>query len=539
MSEFVVGGERTSGNDIRSQNVTAAVAVANVVKTSLGPVGLDKMLVDDMGEVVITNDGATILQQLEVQHPAAKVLVELSELQDTEVGDGTTSVVILAAELLQRANVLVKNQIHPTSVMGGYRLAMKESSKYIRDQLAQDVEKLGKKCLVNVAKTTLSSKLIGQDGDFFANMAVDAIQSVKRVGADGVARYSEKSINILKKHGKSWRDSKLIQGFALNCTRSSQGMPQNIKNAKIAFVDFNLQQYRAQMGVQVLINDPDKLEAVRQREKDIAKERIKTILDAGANVVLTTKGLDDMAAKYFVDAGAIGVRRCRPEDLRRIAKLTGGTVCLSLATLEGEEAFDPSYLGTAEEVSEERVGDDEMILIKGGLEQRCQSILLRGANDHLLEEVHRSVHDALCAVRRTLESGRVVAGGGACEAALSIYLENFATTLGSREQLAIAEFAEALLVIPKTLATNAAKDSTDLVAKLRAYHNKAQTDETKAHYATYGLDLEQGKIRDNLAAGVIEPSLRHIKAIQFATEAAVTILRIDDMIKITPPEQQQ
>lgn len=519
--------------------MTAAIAVANVVRTSLGPVGLDKMLVDDMGEVTITNDGATILKQLEVEHPAAKVLVELSELQDEEVGDGTTTVVILAAELLRRANQLVKNGIHPTSVMSGYRLAMKEASKYIRDVLAQDVGSLGDEGLVNVAKTTLSSKLIGSDDTFFAQMAVDAIKSVRRVDDLGNIRYSEKAINILKKQGRSWRDSKLIHGFAINNTRSAQGMPSHIESPKIALLDFNLQAYRAQMGVQVLINDPEKLQGVRDREKDIARERIESILDSGANVVLTSKGLDDMAAKYFVERGAMGVRRVKPEDLRRIARLTGGRLCLSLATVEGDEKYDASNLGTCDSVSEERVADDEMIVIKGGEEGRCQSILLRGANDHLLEEVERSIHDALCAVRRTLESGRVVPGGGACESALSIYLENFATTLGSREQLAIAEFADAMLVIPKTLASNAAKDATDLVAKLRAYHNKAQTDESKKHYSTYGLDLEAGKIRDSLKAGVIEPALRHIKAIQFATEAAITILRIDDMISIDPPEPQQ
>lgn len=246
-----------------------------------------------------------------------------------------------------------------------------------------------------------------------------------------------------------------------------------------------------------------------------------------------------MAAKYFVDRGCIGVRRVKPEDMRRIARMTGGKVCLSLATMDGEEKFDPENLGTADEVTETRIADSEMIVIKGGAARTSQSILLRGANDHLLEEVERSVHDALCAVKRTLEHGSVVPGGGACETALSVYLENFATTLGSREQLAIAEFAEALLVIPRTLATNAAKDATDLIAKLRAYHHKAQTDETKKHYATYGLELEEGKIRDNLAAGVIEPALRHIKAIQFATEAAITILRIDDVIKIDPPQQEQ
>ncbi|CAD5196461.1 unnamed protein product [Musa acuminata subsp. malaccensis] len=537
-------GERQSGQDVRTQNVVACQAVANIVKSSLGPVGLDKMLVDDIGDVTITNDGATILKMLEVEHPAAKVLVELAELQDREVGDGTTSVVILAAELLKRANDLVRNKIHPTSIISGYRLAMREACKYVDEKLAVKVEKLGKDSLVNCAKTSMSSKLIAIDSDFFANLVVDAVQGVKTTNARGEVKYPIKSINILKAHGKSAKDSYLLNGYALNTGRAAQGMPTKVAPARIACLDFNLQKTKMQMGVQVLVTDPRELEKIREREADITKERIQKLLKAGANVVLTTKGIDDMSLKacisqlYFVEAGAIAVRRVRKEDLRHVAKATGATVVTTFADMEGEETFDSSFLGHADEVIEERIADDDVILIKGTKNTSAVSLILRGANDYMLDEMDRALHDALCIVKRTLESNTVVAGGGAVEAALSVYLEYLATTLGSREQLAIAEFAESLLVIPKVLAVNAAKDATELVAKLRAYHHTAQTKADKQHLSSMGLDLSKGTTRNNLEAGVIEPAMSKVKIIQFATEAAITILRIDDMIRLIKDERE-
>ncbi|KAK0574780.1 hypothetical protein LWI29_028917 [Acer saccharum] len=531
-------GERQSGQDVRTQNVMACQAVANIVKSSLGPVGLDKMLVDDIGDVTITNDGATILKMLEVEHPAAKVLVELAELQDREVGDGTTSVVIVAAELLKRANDLVRNKIHPTSIISGYRLAMREACKYVEEKLAVKVERLGKDSLVNCAKTSMSSKLIGGDSDFFANLVVDAVQSVKMTNARGEIKYPIKGINILKAHGKSARDSYLLNGYALNTGRAAQGMPLRVAPARIACLDFNLQKTKMQLGVQVLVSDPRELEKIRQREADMTKERIEKLLKAGANVVLTTKGIDDMALKYFVEAGAIAVRRVRKEDMRHIAKATGATMVSTFADMEGDETFDSSLLGSADEVVEERVADDDVIMIKGTKTSSAVSLILRGANDYMLDEMERALHDALSIVKRTLESNMVVAGGGAVESALSVYLEYLATTLGSREQLAIAEFAESLLIIPKVLAVNAAKDATELVAKLRAYHHTAQTKADKKHLSSMGLDLTKGAVRNNLEAGVIEPAMSKVKIIQFATEAAITILRIDDMIKLFKDESQ-
>ncbi|KAL0215812.1 hypothetical protein P9112_007996 [Eukaryota sp. TZLM1-RC] len=532
-------GQRTSGTELRNQNVTAALAIANIVRTSLGPSGLDKMIVDNVGDVVISNDGATILKQIEVEHPAAKILVELSDMQDKEVGDGTTSVVILASELLKRANQMISQKIHPTSIMAGYRSACRRAVQYCTKNVAVAVTENDTGILQNIVKTTLSSKIAGGSIELFQKILVNGILSVKTSNERGDPRYPVKAINILKAHGKSMADSELIPGIALNCVRATDAMPRVIEDVKIACLDFSLQRIRLKMGVQVLIDDPSKLEAVREREITIVKERIEKVLNAGANVVLCTGGIDDTSMKYFVEKKAMAVRRVTKEDLRRIAKATGATYVSNMADMEGEEVFESSYLGVAKRIEQVRIADDECIVISEPVNSSACSIVLRGPNEQMLDEVERSVHDALCALRRTLESKKVVPGGGCVEAALSLHLEEIAHEMSSREQVAVMEFAEALLTIPKQLALNSALDTIELIAKLKAAHNLAQTDESKSDYQFYGLDLRNGNLRNNLEAGVLEPALVKLKALQFATEACISILRIDDMIKLQNVEQEQ
>eukprot|EP00440_Ansanella_granifera_P038772 gb/GFBE01042070.1/.p1 GENE.gb/GFBE01042070.1/~~gb/GFBE01042070.1/.p1 ORF type:complete len:547 (+),score=189.35 gb/GFBE01042070.1/:1-1641(+) len=538
-----IHGERETGADVRSANVTAVMALANILKSSLGPQGLDKMLVDDIGDVTITNDGATILKQLEVEHPAAKVLVELANLQDSEVGDGTTSVVIIAAELLKRANELVKNNIHPTTIIAGYRIAMRESIKYIQEHLSLKVDALEQDTLLNIAKTSLSSKFIGSESEIFTKIIVDAVKAVKIVNAQGKAKYPVNQINVLKSHGQSSQQSVLIpNGYAIQMMRASQEMPTSVTNAKIALLDFDLKKHRMSMNVNIVIDDPEELERVRLKEMDITKDKIQKIIDAGVNAIFTTKGIDDFAMKYLVEAGVIGLRRVDKKDIKRIAKCTGAQVLLTMADMDGEESFDPKCVGTADEVVEQRVGDNDFIFVKGCSATKACTILLRGANEMMLEESHRSVHDALCAVSRTLESNAVVPGGGAVETALSLHLEDHARTFDSYEQWAIAEFSEALLTIPKTLAINAALDAIDLLAALRVRHHASQqaTDPKKKDYKWYGLDLTNGAVRNSVSHGVLEPMVSKLKSLKFATEAAITILRIDDLVRIAPdPEEGQ
>lgn len=554
-----IQGSRESGEDVRVGNVTAAVAVANIVKSSLGPVGLDKMLVDDIGDVTITNDGATILAQLEVEHPAARLLVDLAQLQDKEVGDGTTSVVLMAAELLKQGQDLVQKQgLHPTTILAGYRSALKAAVAYIKSNILIPVNRLDSQHLMEAAKTSMSSKIIGKEGDFFAQLAVDAVLSVATApknssGPNGKKQpktvYPLSAIHILKVHGQSSLESHLLKGgFCLNATRAAQGMPTFLGNpddeqsvVAIAMLDMNLQRHRMAMGVSIQVKDPAEIERIKQREMDLTKEKIQKILATGAKVVLTTKGIDDLCMKYFVEAGVFCARRVPKEDLKRLAKATGGQVVITLADMEGEESFDEAALGKCRAVQETRVGDGELLKVYGCQGSGASTIILRGANEYLLDEIDRSLHDSLCVVKRMLESNSLVPGGGAVETALHVYLKEYALqTVDNREQLALEAFAEALLVIPKTLAVNAAKDSSELVSKLKSIHAKSQRqagDGGDESLKNYGLDLVEGEIRDNLAAGVVEPAVSKIKSLRFATEAAITILRIDDRIQVTPSQQ--
>jgi len=531
MSGLGINGTRVSGQDVRTQNVTACMAIANIVRSSLGPRGLDKMLVDDVGDVTITNDGATILKRLEVKHPAAKVLVELAGLQDQEVGDGTTSVVLFAAELLKRANELVKQDVHTTSVISGYLLAMKEGIRYIAKSLSLSVESLGPESVINAARTALSSKILGTEGEFFARMAATSMLNVKTM-VNGKAKYPVKAVNLIKISGGRMKDSMHVDGYCLQMARAAQGMPVRKENAKIAFVDIDFRKKALKFGVKMMVNDPKEIENMRNREISMTEEKIKLLVDAGADVVLTSKGIDDVFLKSFVDKDILAVRRVEKKHLKRMARLCGGSVLDSFADENGEQSVSAESFGRCKEVIQTPIADQEVIFFKGTASTAAQTIILRGSNPYMMEEIERSLHDCLCIIKRTLESNRVVPGGGAVEAALSIFLEGFAKSLNSREQLGIQEFAQALISIPKTLALNGAHDALDLVGKLRGYHQKAQLEEKYKKYRWIGLDLENGILRDNVKAGVLEPAMSKIKSIKFATEAAVTILRIDDAIEM-------
>jgi len=395
-----------------------------------------------------------------------------------------------------------------------------------------------------IAKTSMSSKIIGAETDFFSNLAVDAVMKIKQE-KDGKVKYPIGNIHILKCHGKSSTDSELIDGFALNNTRASQAMPNTVlpmpgnDKVKVACLDFNLQKHKMQMGVQMVVTDTKQVEEIRQRELDITRDKIEKIIASGARVILTTKGIDDLCMKYFIEAGAMAVRRVKIEDMRRIAKATGAGIVVTMSDIDGNEVFDPANLGECERVSEERVGDGELIYIRGCKSSAACTIVLRGANEFFLDEMDRALHDSLCVVRRIVENTSLVAGGGAVEAALCMHLDSWATSMGTRESLAVQQFAEALMVIPRTLTINSAHDATELVSQLRSYHHTSQSVEGKENYRFMGLDLHKGEVINNMDMGVIEPAISKIKSLRFATEAAISILRIDDMVKLNAHQDQQ
>ena len=480
------------------------------------------------------------------------------------------------------ADELVQQKVHPTSIISGYRLALKEALKFLNTRMVLTLNDLvasssEKQVIQSVASTAIASKVISSDIEFFSNLVAEAALAV-RVQQSGTAPvvspsdsptgtapkeiFPIKNIKILKGIGKSISESFLVKdGFALNCSLAHQNMPKSVKPAKIALLDFSLQKVKMKLGVQILVQDPGKqLEPIREQEAAIAKARVNRLVKAGVNVVLTTGGIDDLCAKVLTSSGIMGVRRVLKADLKRIARGCGGQVMTTAtvldvgsdAGLDGDVSSSTeestvkalaASLGTAESVAVEKItGEDELIIFRGLKKHASASIILRGPNEYFLDEMERSVHDALCAAKRVLESKALVPGAGAVEAALSVYLESFATSISSREQLAIAEFAKALLVIPRTLATNGSKDSVELVAKLRSYHHSAQSKPEHASLKNIGLDLtsESGPgVKDVVKDGVLEPAMAKTKALKFATEAAITILRIDDLIKLQPMNKER
>lgn len=528
-----INGERQTGETVRIQNSRAAMAVANIVTSSLGPIGLDKMLVDDMGEVTITNDGATILQNLDVQHPAGKVLIQLSELQDREVGDGTTTVVILAAELIRLGQELIDQKVHANTIISGYRKAGKMAVAYLKKNLSVANTNLDRDILIKVAKTSMNSKILNAYSDYFANIVVDACLCVKGTGN----KCPVAKINIVKSLGKSFPESSLISnGIAINATRAAEAMPRKVENVKIAVLDLSLSRTRLPMGVQFRLKNASHLNKIQNEEVEQCRKVVDAIINSGANVIITSKTIDEASLKPMVRKGIIGIRHVSDGEIAGVARATGATIVKEVVDAEGNTVFDPAWLGTCKCVEQVPIGDNEMIVVREGSAENSASIVLRGPNTYALDEANRTLRDALSAIKRVIESHHIISGGGAVEAGLSVYLNKAAKQFEGKEQVAMLKFAEALLVIPKTLANNAALDSIELVAKLRAAHYQAQE---KGEKCFASLDLVNGTIRDGYLAGVLEPAMSKVKSIQFATEAAITILRIDDLIKVKPDPKKR
>jgi thermosome, various subunits, archaeal len=517
------GTTRETGKDAQRNNIEAAKAIADTVKTTLGPKGMDKMLVDSLGDITISNDGATIMKQMDVDHPAAKMIVEIAKSQDQEVGDGTTSAVVLAGELLKQAEVLLDQNVHPTVISNGYKIASSKAMEII--------EKVAKKGITdeelkNIAKTAMTGKNVGGVADYLAEIAVKAVKYIAEK-RDGKTVVDVDNILVQKKFGGGITDTQLIEGVVIDKEKVHPRMPVVVKNAKIALLDSGLEIKKTEIDAKVQITDPSKIQAFLDQEEETLREMVQKIKKAGANVVFSQKGIDDLAQHFLSKEGIYGVRRVKKSDMEKLARATGGKIITNLDDLS------PADLGYAEQVEEKKIGDDRMTFITGCKYPRSVSILIRGGTQHTIDEVDRALHDALKVVGVTLEDGTLVPGGGAIEAEIAKELRKFAPTIGGREQLAIEAFANAVEVIPRTLAENAGMDPIDTLLQIRAEHEK--------EHLNIGVDAINGVVGDVYSKNVIEPARVKKHAIESATEVATMLLRIDDVIaaKKSKPEEKK
>jgi len=529
-SEYKQSYDNLSGHKIREQNIKECLKVFDLIKTSLGPISMDKLIINEVGDMIVTNDGANILKCLEIKHPATKILVNLANQQDEEVGDGTTSVVLLASELLKRADVMIKNKIHSSVIISAFRLAMCYSSYIIREKLSLNIDNYNFKVLLNVAKTSLSSKISGINAKKFSTFTLEAVKSVKNS-----ENYSKKFkcqlkiINFIKIEGQGINMSRLIDGCAISGQKIIPEMSNQISPARIICFDSDLKRSRMKLGVQIEGKFNKNIEKIVKKETEIVKKKVLKLAITGINVVLTSKGIDDFVVKLFHKNGIIAVRRVSLDDLKRIAISCGTKVQKVFHSNKFKDTKKSVYFGVAEEIFEQDLNSFKFITIRGCSFCPGNSILLRGANTYLLEEMSRSLVDSISVLKRTIEGKKLVAGGGSCETALSILLEKLSNSVPSREQLPISEYGEALMTIPKILVTNAGINDLGILAKLRVLH-LASSGKKNYRCRYYGLDLSNGRLQNNILSGIIEPAMSKIKSIQMATEAAITILRIDDFV---------
>jgi thermosome len=519
------GTAQTRGREAQRNNILAAKLVGEIVRSSLGPRGMDKMLVDSLGDVTVTNDGATILKEIDVQHPAAKAMVEISKATDNEVGDGTTSAVVLASALLEKAEELLDKDVHPTVIVDGYKKAA-EKAKEILSSIAIKVDPKDREWLNKIARTSMATKLVSSEGKYLATLVVDALLLVAEE-QNGKLKVDIDDVKVEKKPGGSITDSKLIQGIVLDKEVVHSGMPKRVTNAKIALLNCPLEIEKTEFDAKININNPEQIKMFLDEENRMLREMVEKIASTGANVVICQKGIDDIAQHYLAKAGILAVRRAKESDMTKLAKATGGRVVTSL------EELSPSDLGYAELVEERRVEEDKWVFVEGCKNPKAVTIFLRGGTQRIVDECERSVHDALCVVRDVMHKPYIVVGAGAPEAEVASKLFDWAQTLSGREQLAVQKFAEAVESIPLALAENAGMDPIDTLVELRARHSKGEK--------TVGVNALEGKIEDATKFEVYEPLAVKEQVLAAATEAATMILRIDDIIaasrmKETPPK---
>ncbi|MCD6432392.1 TCP-1/cpn60 chaperonin family protein [Candidatus Bathyarchaeota archaeon] len=518
------GTSRTTGKEAQRNNITAAKIIAETIKTTLGPKGMDKMLVSSFGDVSITNDGATIMKELDVEHPAAKMLVEVAKAQDNEVGDGTTTAVVLAGELLAKAEDLLNQNIHPTVIIDGYKKAS-EKAQEILEKMAVPVSINDDKRLVDVAMTSMGSKSVTVAKEHFAKLAVEAIKQVAEE-KDGKLKADVDLIKVLKKHGKGLDETELVKGMVIDKEVAHSQMPKTVENAKIALLNAKLEIEKTEFDAKINIDTPEQMKLFLDEEERMLREMVDKIAETGANVVFCQKGIDDVALHFLAKKGIMAVKNVSSGDMEKLARATGGKIIASVKDLTAD------VLGEARLVEEVKIGEDKLVYVRECKNPKAVTIVVRGGTEHVVDEAERSLHDALCVVRNAIEDGKIVPGGGAPEAEVAKQLRDYAVKVGGREQLAIEAFADAVESIPLTLAENAGLDPIDIMVALRAKHESAAS-------PTYGVDVFSGEVKDMLELNVVEPLRVKQQVVKSATEAANMILKIDDLIAAKGMEKEK
>ncbi len=508
------GTQRTKGRNAQSNNILAAKAVAEAVRSTLGPKGMDKMLVDSMGDVVITNDGATILKEIDVAHPAAKMIIEVSKTQESEVGDGTTTAVVLAGELLKKAEDLVED-VHPTIITQGYRQALGKALEVLRG-LAVPIKAGDKATLLRIASTSMASKGASAYTDVLADITVNAVSAVAEVGTDGKNVVDKDAIKIEKKTGGSVQDTQLVLGVVLDKERCHTRMPKSVKSGKIALLNAALEIKKTEVDANIEITDPNQFQAFLEEEEKTIRRLVDTVKGSGATVLFTQKGIDDLAQHFLAKEGIFAVKSVSEKDMKKLARATGAKIVSNVKELTKDD------LGFSGVVEQRKIGNDELTFVTECPTAKAVTILCRGGTEHVIDEVERTLDDAIGVVTTALKDGQLVAGAGAPEVEVALQLRKYAATVGGREQLAIEAFADAMEIIPRTLAENAGLDAINVLVDLRSAH--------EAGKKTWGINLDSGKVEDMLANHVVEPLRVKTQAIQSATEVATMILRIDDVI---------